>query len=75
MKTKPQKTQLQRANEALAALKPNITSDDRTEAAKRFSVFTIVMYLKGQGRNLDTAIKLLDFFKGKIETREHKLTA
>lgn len=68
-----QKTQLQRANEALVELFPSVTTSDRDEAKKEFSEFTVVQYLKGRGKNLDTALTLLQLFRKRINDREKTL--
>lgn len=65
-----QKTQLQTANEALQSMAPSITTSDRDAAKQLYSHFTIVQYLAGRGKNLDTAISLLQFFKPRIEGRD-----
>jgi hypothetical protein len=62
-----QKTDLQLANESLVELSPNVTANDRKEAP--VSLFTVVQYLKGRGQDLDTAVKLLMYFRGRIEER------
>lgn len=62
-----QKTDLELANENLAALKANITASDRNECG--LSVATVVQYLKGEGKDLDTAMMLLQFFRKRIEDR------
>lgn len=64
-----QKSQLDSANEALVALKGNVTTSDRDEAKKQYSEFTIVQYLNGRGKDLDTAMDLLQFFRQRIEDR------
>lgn len=64
---KTEKSDLELANEALVELKPNITSSDRREAP--VSMNTVVQYLKGEGQDLDTAFKLLEYFKGRIDNR------
>lgn len=64
-----QKTQQQQANEALQALAVNITTSDRKEALNHYSEFTVIQYLKGRGKNLDTAMALLDFFRKRIAQR------
>lgn len=64
-----QKTQLQKANEALTALAVNVTTSDRDLAKDSYSEFTLVQYLKGRGKNLDTAMALLEFFRKRIEGR------
>lgn len=66
-----QKTDLDVANEALLALKPNISSSDRKECPRSESI--IVQYLKGEGRDLDTAMELLQFFRERIEARRSVL--
>lgn len=63
-------TQLEKANAALLDLAVNVTTTDRNEAMKSWSEFTIVQYLTGKGRNLDTAMQLLQFFRNRIKERE-----
>lgn len=63
-------TQLEKANTALTDLAVNVTTTDRNEAMKSWSEFTIVQYLTGKGKNLDTAMQLLKFFRNKIKERE-----
>lgn len=69
-----QKSQLERANEALVELAPHIPTSDRQHAMLTYSEFTVIQYLKGRGKNLDTAMKLLELFKKRIEGRELALT-
>lgn len=66
-------TQLDKANAALVELAVNTTTTDRNEAKETWSEFTIVQYLTGKGKNLDTAMKLLEFFRTKIKEREKLL--
>jgi hypothetical protein len=61
------KTDLQAVNNALKELSPNVTTTDRAEAPA--SETTIVRYLKGLGKDLETGIKLLQFFTQRIENR------
>lgn len=70
--SKEQKTDLQIANELLADLKPNVTTSDRKEAPAVES--TVIQYLNGLGKDLDTAMKLLKYFRGRIEERRKELT-
>jgi len=63
------KTQLEQANNQLKALAPNVTAQDRHEALIKYSEWTVIKYLKGEGTKLDTAINLLTLFKGRIEKR------
>ena len=63
-------SQLEQALEKLVAMKQDITAQDRDDARNTgFSEFTIVQYLAGRGKNLDTAMKLIEFFGGKIQER------
>lgn len=64
-----QKTQQQQANEALMALAINVSTSDRKEALNSYSEFTIIQYLKGRGKDLDTAMALLEFFRKRIADR------
>lgn len=64
-----QKSQLDLANDELLAIKGNVTTSDRNEAKKEYSEFTIVQYLKGEGKDLDTAFALLQFFRKRIQDR------
>ena len=66
-------SQLARANNALKALAANVTTKDREEAPA--SPFTIVQYLKGRGKDLGTAMTLLEFFRKRIADRERLLAA
>lgn len=69
-----QKSQLERANDALVELAPSVTRSDREAAMKKYSEFTIVQYLKGRGKRLDTAMALLQFFRRRIDDREKDLS-
>ena len=62
-----QKTDLELANEALSELVPNITAADRKESGYEKAV--VSAYLNGSGRNLDVAVRLLKFFRERIEAR------
>jgi hypothetical protein len=68
-----QKTDLDLANDALAALKPNVTASDRKEAPVAES--TLIQYLNGSGKDLDTAMELLQYFRGRIEERRKLLVS
>jgi hypothetical protein len=65
-----QKTQLDQANEQLVELSGKVTTSDRELAAETYSEFTVVQYLKGRGKNLDTAIALIQLFRKRIEERD-----
>lgn len=70
-----QKSQLVTANEVLSDLHPSVTTEDRRAAIQdlNYSEFTVIQYLKGRGKNLDTAMKLLGFFRKRIGDREKAL--
>lgn len=70
--TNKQKTDLELANENLSELKPNVTTSDRKEAPA--SEATVIQYLNGLGKDLDTAMDLLRYFRGRIEERRKELT-
>lgn len=71
MADKQNKTDLEVANESLAKLKPNVTTSDRKDAPA--SEATVIQYLNGLGKDLDTAMNLLQYFRGKIEERRKLL--
>lgn len=76
MKRQAQNTkvsQLDKANAALNDLAINVTSDDRKESG--VSEVTVVRYLKGEGKDLQTAMKLLKFFRDRIAQRDKELAA
>lgn len=66
-----QKSDLEFANQALAQLKPHITAEDRKQAPACEA--TLVQYLNGLGKNLDTALKLLRYFRGRRDERNKEL--
>jgi hypothetical protein len=73
-----QKTQLEKANDVLTSeIAPNVSTEDRQAAFKELVVseFTLIQYLKGRGKNLDMAIKLISFFRNRINKREKILVA
>ena len=61
------KSDLEQANEALAALKSSVTAADRKDSG--YSEPTVVQYLNGQGTILNTAVELLEFFRERINQR------
>lgn len=63
-------TQLEKANVALVSLAVNVTTSDREEAKKEYAESTIVQYLTGKGKNLDTAVAMLAFFRKRIAERD-----
>ncbi|WP_430897708.1 MULTISPECIES: hypothetical protein [unclassified Paraflavitalea] len=67
----PNKTDLELANEALVAIKPNISAEDRKGAPASTPVISI--YLNGRGRDLDMAMKLLSYFRAKVQERRQEI--
>jgi hypothetical protein len=59
----------------LIGLRPDITSQDREDAQKELNLSepTVTRYLNGEAKKIDTALDLIQFFKGKISERERKL--
>lgn len=66
------KTDLELASEALIELSPNVSASDRKAAP--WSEVTIIKYLGGLGKELDTAVKILQFFRKRIEDRRRIIT-
>lgn len=64
--------QIELANILLAEMSRNITEEDRKacESSIKISMPSIKRYMIGQGRNLDTAMKLVKFFKKRISERD-----
>lgn len=80
MRTRNQSTtkpQLGKAIKVLTTMAVNVTTTDKEEAAKKLGVheITIRRYLKGDGKNLDTATRFIEFFSKRIEDRNKKITS
>lgn len=76
MKNKTQNTkvsQLDKANAALRGLAHDVTTEDRAKAP--LSQPMVVAYLKGEGKDLGTAMDLLRYFRKRIADREKELEA
>lgn len=78
MRTQTENTlnaQLVKAAGILQDLDQNITKLDRKAALRELNVVeaTVRRYLKGKGTDIDTALRIIDFFKKRIEERERKL--
>jgi|GEM_PF-3412467 len=77
--SKPENTirlQLDKANEILKHLAVNVSTDDRRAAMEELDIkarSTMIQYLKGEGKDLDTATSLVRFFKDRILSRERQL--
>jgi hypothetical protein len=70
-------TLLDRAKSQLQALAPNVSRGDKKDAATECGVSTMTVhrYLSNDVRELDTATKLIRFFKRRIQARERELAA
>lgn len=68
-------TQIDKANEVLRELSPNVTTQDRKAAQEELGLsrYTVGNYLKGIGSDLDTAMSLIEFFRKRISLRDKKL--
>lgn len=69
------KTQVTQLDEAIATLKglaPNITQKDRAIACKKLGITptTLSRYFNDKGRSLDTATKLVMFFRKRVDARQ-----
>jgi hypothetical protein len=67
--------QLDKANEVLIGLSDRITSEDRKAAMDKYSRITVYNYLKGEGKDLDTAMELIEIFQQRIEERTQRLNS
>lgn len=70
-------TQLDIAKTQLREIAPNVSRSDKRDAAREceVSIMTIHRYLSDDVRELDTALKILRFFKRRISAREKELAA
>lgn len=68
--------QFLKASQILKDLRGSISREDRIEAIKEFklSEVTVGAYLNGHARNLDTAERLIIFFRGRINRRAEVFT-
>ncbi len=71
-----EKSQSEKLSDALKALEPNVTKDDRKQAQEKFKISnaTVSRYLNGEGPNSDLSADLIIFFRSKIEKRNKALT-
>jgi hypothetical protein len=69
--------QIDKARQVLMTLAINVSTDDKQEAERETGLHqkTIREYLKGRGTDLDTATKLVQFFKRRIADRDRELAA
>lgn len=71
-------SQLDKANEVLKGLAINVTKSDKLQAHSRLKLsirWTIEPYLIGEAKDLDIAMRLIEFFQKRIEDRNKKLSA
>ena len=68
-------SQLEMALQALANLKRDITRLDRKEAMAKLNISyeTVNRYLRGTGKDSDTAVSLVEFFKRRIDERSKSI--
>lgn len=76
-KTDAQNKPLDKAATVLQGLRPLVSSKDREAAEKELKVspVTIIRYLNGNAKKIDTAAQLIQFFKRRIEERDKIITA
>lgn len=67
-----EKRQIDRLNEVLIDLKPDVTTEDKVLAAKKYKIHVVSVgrYLNGQGTDSDTTANLIFFFKDRIAQRD-----
>jgi hypothetical protein len=72
-----QVSQLDKAKAVLCGLKADISAEDREAAANELKLgsATVKRYLIGEVKKLDVALRLIRFFRGRIEKRERELAA
>lgn len=68
-------SQLDRANNVLLELKRDVTTQDRDEAQRELNLgqATVNRYLIGEGKKIDVAMLLIEFFQKRISDRDRKL--
>lgn len=68
-------TQIERLNEELKNIKPNVSFNDKVEFSKKEAVHvnTVSNYLGGEAKDADIAVKMLKFFAKKIAARNKVL--
>lgn len=66
-------TQLPGLNKRLKDLKPYILPEDRKVAHKKYSHVTVIQYLAGKGKEINTAIALIRIFEKCILKRDEKV--
>lgn len=66
-----------KAATVLQEMRPLVSSGDRKDAAKELDVsnVTIIRYLNGKAKDIETATNLIQFFKKRIEERERIIEA
>lgn len=61
--------------QALVAISPNVTADDRSACAKKYNISkqTICYYLNGRVTNNDKALLVLEYLKKRIHNRQQEI--
>ena len=70
-------SQIGTVNNSLTALRPCLTASDRKAALVelKLSEPTLTRYLNGKAKQLDTAIRLRNFLRNRIEERARQIAA
>lgn len=68
-------TQLERVNQVLIQISPDVTTEDRKSVIESdlLSEPHLIRYLRGKGTKLTKALDLLEFLRERISAREKKL--
>ena len=68
-------TQVEKLQKEMTRIEKDITQNDKKlcHAKTKLHPNTIKMYIAGEGKDADTAVKLLTFFKKQIEKRNKVL--
>jgi hypothetical protein len=70
-------SQIETVNKTLSGLRPCLTASDRKAAIAelKLSEPTLIRYLNGKAKQLDTAITLRNFLRNRIEERAREIAA
>jgi hypothetical protein len=66
---------IHKLTERITQLKPEVTAEDRRKAAKELEIdiMTVMRYLQGHVKKVDTGTKLLKFLQTRIKERNEIL--
>jgi DNA-binding XRE family transcriptional regulator len=64
-----------KTQQSLKNLSPNLSAQDKVDAAKKFGVHknTVLNYLKGEGPNVELGLKLIEYFNGVMDKKIKKV--